>query len=130
MKIGEYVSAKTHAEFINRLLGTNYKGYGKCTLSYNNKVLWIIKLDGKKSKTGWINSISADKNEIYEFFIGNPSERMESHKIPVANQTRLVFDVIDGIRDRAYVFRGVFTYDNLSNNDKRVWKKIANEYNF
>ena len=56
MKIGEIINAKTHVNFLNKLLNKNFKAYYKNTYPYSDGLdIWFIRLDGKENKWGWTN---------------------------------------------------------------------------
>ena len=133
MKTGETITARTHAEFLNILLGKKYKAYMKCGYYFDfNNLIWMIRLDGQETSSGWCNSLEDDGNKIVEDYIGLQSQRKDSHKEPAFNQRRYVFDIIDrGWGRRDYIFRGVFEFDRAEgNNDHRVWKKVSDRANF
>ena len=47
IKAGEVIYAKTNAELLNRLLGTNYKAWMKAYRFLDNgEMLWMPRLDG------------------------------------------------------------------------------------
>lgn len=132
MKIGEVVYAKTHAEFLNKTFGTNYKAWMKCCYCLNIKYeVWMIRFDGK-ARDGWKNfyngDIIKDENLFYD--------RKSWDNIPLPKtlyHTKLVFEIIEKSSiDRMYVFKGVYEYQkDISNPYKvRVYKKLSNEFNF
>lgn len=40
MKNGEFIYANSHAEFLNKAFGTNYKGWMKCVWKYDEE--WVV----------------------------------------------------------------------------------------
>ena len=53
------IYAPTHAELLNKLLGTQLHSYMKCKRDLHNGYhIWMIRLDGEMTKDGWTNSIS------------------------------------------------------------------------
>ena len=70
MKIGEVVYARTHAELLNELLGTNYKAWMKSGIRLpDGRWLWMIELGNFVSTSGWINRL-VGMNKISEKHIG------------------------------------------------------------
>ena len=133
IKTGETITARSHAEFLNILLGKKYKAYMKCAYYFDfNNLIWMIRLDGQQTSSGWCNSLEDDGNKIVENYVGLQSMRIDSHRTPVYNQKRYVFDIIErGWGRRDYLFRGVFEFDRAEgNNDYRVWKKISDQADF
>ena len=125
-----FISAHTHAEFLNVLLGKKYKNYMKCTYRFDkDNLIWMIRLNDSITSTGWRNSlICADY--IAEVYVGNESDRIEGHKIYPVNQIRYVFDILENEdyfdpKLRFYEFRGIFKLSTeSSDNNKRLWKRI------
>ncbi|MBO5945186.1 MAG: helix-turn-helix domain-containing protein, partial [Clostridia bacterium] len=133
MKVGEFIEARTHAQFLNQLLDKNYSGYMKCGYGFNaTDLIWMIRLDGQFTSTGWCNTLEDNGNKIIENFVGSPEQRLEPHKKSVVYQKRYVFDIIDrGYGRRKYVFRGAFIFNREEgNNDYRVWKKVEDAVDF
>ena len=59
MKIGEYIYARTHADFLNELLGTNYKAWMKsCRSLPDGKQIWMIELGYFVTPAGWRNQLT------------------------------------------------------------------------
>ena len=125
-----FISAYTHAQFLNVLLGKNYSAYMKCTYNFDkDNLIWMIRLNDSLTSTGWRNRlICADYiSEIYE---GCQRDRIEGHKIYPINQIRYVFDILENedyfdSKLRFYEFRGIFKLvTENSTNDKRLWKRI------
>ncbi len=129
--VGESIDARTHAEFLNSLLGKNYKGYMKCGYPLGaTSIIWMIRLNGLESYAGWRNTISSDGLEIVEQYTGNEDMRIESHKNGTLNHLRYVFDIFDcGYGRRKYVFRGGFKCVS-DNQSRRVWQKFCDEADF
>ena len=133
IKVGDTITARTHAEFLNALLKKNYVKYMKCTFRFNPiDTLWMIKLDNKKSKEGWCNALVENGHRVVENYVGLDYERLPQHKKTAFHQRRYIFDIIeDKNKNRNYVFRGVFDFARTEgSNDYRVWKKMAESANF
>ena len=131
MKTGEFVYARTHAELLNELLGTNYKAWMKSSIMLpDGKRLWMIRLENVVSDSGWKNQlVSADRIEekiVGELKFGDQTTVLGSGKY---SEDRVVFDLIPFGSHRKYVFRGVFRINlELSSVNKNVWDKILDEY--
>lgn len=129
MKSGDIFYARTHAELLNQILGTDYKQYMKCAYNLSDDtVIWMIRLDGHESKAGWTNILRADG--IYEVYTGDPCSRLDAHKTPNYPKKRLVFDIVESAyQGRRYIFRGIYKFDDIAgDNDRRVWRKISDKY--
>ena len=130
MRENDVFYAKTHAEFLNKNFGTNYKAWGRCC--YNLSIVyevWMIRFDGR-NREGWKNSYNGDT--IKDENIKNDRTHWANMKLPkTLNHTKLVFEIIES-NERKYVFKGVYQYQqNESNPYKiRVYKKIAEEFPF
>lgn len=125
------IYASSHAEFLNKLLSISLKGYRQCTyaLDYGYEI-WMIRLDGKISKEGWVNRLLNNGNLAQEEYVGKPNDRLSGHKI-FPTKKRLIFDILDGpYHGKEYIFRGVFEIDSLSSNINRKWNKISDTYHF
>ena len=116
MRTNDIFYARTHADFLNKNFGTNYKAWMKCCYNLNSKYeVWMIRFDGKL-RDGWKNTllgdIIQDENCYYErkSWSGIPLPKTLYH-------TKLVFEIIDDNYDsRKYVFRGVYEYQkDISN---------------
>ena len=130
MKTGQIISVNTHAEFLNRLLHLQYKQYMKCTYDLGDgDTVWMIRLDGKKSSTGWINVATNGNNTIVEQYVGNAANKLPTHWI-FPNERRVIFDIRETSYSRAYVFMGVFSLDAKSSNNCRIWNKVSDTYQF
>ena len=97
-----------------------------------NHLIWMIRLNGQTTSTGWCNSLENDGNKIVENYVGPKEERLRSHTVPPYNQTRYVFDIVErGWGRRDYVFRGAFEFDRVEgNNDFHVWKRVSDRVDF
>ena len=130
MRTGELICENTHAKFLNNLLKIHLHNYRQCTYKLNNGyVIWMLRLSGVESTTGWTNTLTDSGNTILEDYTGNPFKRHPSHKT-VDCSKRLVFDIEETAKKRKYIFRGVFSYDFNSNNDRRKWNKTSDVFCF
>ena len=130
MKLNEITYARTHADFLNKKFGTNYKGWGKSVyyLNYEYEV-WMVRFDGRL-RDGWKNTYHGDiiKEENCR------KERMEWEGMPISQtlgRKKLAFEIIeDGYGGRRYVFRGVYKYQKEDSNPYkiRVYKRISEEF--
>lgn len=138
MKIGEYVYARTHAELLNELLGTDYKAWMKSSIKLpDGKLLWMIELGNFVSPSGWINRLIGS-NKISEKHIGKDFS-FEGHntykgaihdKMAWSPADRVVFDMMKIGSTRKYVFRGVFRLNREDSTEcENIWELILDEYN-
>ena len=130
MKTNEIVYAKTHADFLNKLLGTTYKAWMKGCYNINSKYeIWMAHFDGK-IRDGWKNTYLGD---IIKDVNTNPDRKTWSNmSLPkTLNHTKLVFEVIDNpYGERKYVFKGVYEYQKDISNpyETRIYKKIGDYF--
>lgn len=138
MKIGEVVYARTHAELLNELLGTNYKAWRKSGIRLpDGRCLWMIELGNFVSTSGWINRL-VGMNKISEKHIGRnfSFEGHNTYKGAIIDRQswgpteRVVFDMDKSGSLRKYVFRGVFRLNKEESTiDENIWDLILDEYN-
>ncbi len=108
-------------EFLNKNLGTDFKGYMRCSWNYNSNILvWMVRFD-KTVKAGWQNSI-IDNETVAEVFVEPLDNQLHNHKT-VNEPYRLVVD-----KAQNYKILGLYKYDTLNSKEKtyRIWKKVAN----
>ena len=131
MKTNDSIYANSHRDFLSKLLSEEFVQWRKCTYSLDNGYkIWMIRLNGEVSPFGFANKISDGGNTVSEIYVGNPKDRLPSHK-EFPTETRLIFDILDGpYGGREYVFRGVFCLDSHSDNNHRIWKKVSDQYYF
>ena len=137
MKIGEIVYARTHAELLNELLGTNYKSWMKSVKELpGGSVLWMIQLGNFVSSSGWINKL-VGMNRISERHIEKDYafERHNTYKGSIIDgqywnsADRVVFDIVKNGSNRIYIFRGVFRLNKEESTvDENIWDLIMDEY--
>ena len=138
MKVGDSISAKTHAQFLNQLLGTNYKAWMKSSIVLSSgERVWMIELGDFISPSGWINKLTSANRLSEKHTDMNFQYEHDTYKNALKtgaywdSSDRIVFDIVKGRFGRKYIFRGVFrinrTESTLSEN---VWDRIADKYNF
>ena len=129
MKVGDCFYARTHAEFLNRTFGTNYKAWMKSVWTYDaDTIVWIVRFDGK-IRDGWKNYFVSG-NRIYEENLYRREIFYGKSMRFFLTQDRIVIEIDDSSSDRKYVFRGVFRYDK-NNSDPymvRYYDKISDEF--
>lgn len=98
--IGEKIVAKTNAEFLNLLFGTNYKQYMRSIYNISNdSVVWMIRIDSTE-RSGFKNYFEDDY--IVEYSSKNPTR---SYKL-----YRYVFQIIEEDKKRKYVYLGKYRF--------------------
>jgi len=139
MKTGEFIYAKTHAEFLNTLLGTNYKAWMKSTMPLpDGKNIWMIELGRYESTSGWINKLESpdEFTETHchdEFTTHHTYVYAIQNYIPLgANYVdRAIFEIVKFANKRKYIFRGVFRISKEKSTIKQnVWNMISDNYYF
>ena len=131
MEAGNSITARTHAEFLNTVMGTNYDAWMRCTYPISDDfVMWFIRLDGRESSMGWTNTL-VSQDKIVETYTGDPNKRIDTHKTTDYPKKRAVFNIVNSGGRRKYIFKGVFKFSfKESNNDKRIWYKVSEQYSF
>ena len=134
-KIGDTIYARTHADFLNQLLSTNYKSYMKSSLHLSDgKLLWMIELGSFVSPSGWINRL--ESNLIRESHVGprfeyghNTYKRALEMRQYFDSSDRVIFDIVKTGQGRKYIFRGVFRLNREQcTYNENVWELALSEY--
>lgn len=131
LSIGQRIYARTHAEFLNSMFGTELKAYYRCIYCLNETdYVWMINLSLKTSKFGWRNYISKTDDPnigfvIKEEYVGNPLTKIPSHNYDAKNQYRYIFDIKEDFNGRYYEYKGLFRCSNDSAVNLRVWKPVV-----
>ena len=138
MKIGEVVYARTHADLLNELLGTNYKAWMKSGIRLpDGRWLWMVELGNFVSTAGWINRL-VGMGKISEKHIGRDYvfEGHSTYKYALLtgdkfdDSDRVIFDMDKSGSMRKYIFRGVFRLNKEESTlDENIWDLIMDEYN-
>ena len=128
MKTGEFIYAKTHAEFLNEAFGTNYKAWMKSSWKYDKEwVVWMVRFN--RVVDGWTNTFITDLR-IKQENLGQV-EVFEGMPIAIATtKKRIVFEIVDLVGTRKYIFRGKFVYDE-ENSDPitdQYFDKVSDEF--
>ena len=117
MKNGEVVEAKTHAEFLNKAFGTNYKAYMKCVWNYDEDwIVWMVRfnIDGVSWKNTFISDsrIKEENTNLIQISYIKPLSRLY--------KKRIVFEIVDLGYTRKYIYRGRFIYDEKNSDPYKV----------
>ena len=113
------VYAQTHAEFLNKVFGTNYKSWMKSTWKYNDSIdVWMVRF--YDCKDDWENRFIDGENVIHETYVGrSPSRNDFSPKIRVA------VAIEDRGTYRQYSVKGLYRFiPNESNVRLHVFHRI------
>lgn len=115
LKKNSIVTARTYAEFLNKIFSTNYKAWYKSTYNYSDDtVVWIIRIDSK-DRNGFKNYIEG--NNIIEESKSNPTRSLK----PI----RMIFKVIDcenGLKN--FVYLGKYMMSKDSTITRRVFVQV------
>ena len=128
---GDVIYARTHADFLNKVFGKNYRQWMKSVWNYDeNTIVWMVHFDGA-SRSGWKN----------EFINGNLIKETNVWRVDTWNgraidwavyKKRIVIEVRGGdfFESRSYVFRGVFKADEDKSDPYtvRYYEKISDEF--
>lgn len=108
MKTNDIFYADTHADFLNKVFGTNYEQWMKSVWKYDeNVIVWMVRFD-KKNRDGWRNSF-INENELLEENLILTRKKYDG--IPLQehlNLHRIVIAVDESGYRRKYIFKGVF----------------------
>lgn len=137
MKIGDYICARTHAEFLNQVLDKQYKAFMKSSIKLSDgKLLWMMDFGDFVTSAGFKNKL-VGRDKISEKHVGDDFvyERHNTYVGAIVNNKtwddsdRVVFDVVKGSLSRKYVFRGVFRLNkDESTLKENVWDLISDKY--
>ena len=130
MKNGEFIYAKTHAEFLNKVFGTHYKSWMKSVWTYNeDMIVWMVRFDGV-NRDGWRN-VFESKGCIKEENVSHKKVWCNAPIDSTLGFKKLVIEVDDSGFSRRYIFRGVYLYniEKSCPEFKRYYDKIADEFN-
>lgn len=110
--VGDKIEARTNAEFLNLVFGTNYKQYMRSIYNYSNdSVIWMIRIDSIE-RAGFKNYF---ENEcLVEYSDKNPTRSNKFY--------RYVFQIIEENKNRKYVYLGKYKFSTeLSSKEKRYF---------
>ena len=115
---GDKIKLSKNYELLNKLLGTNYKGYRKSRCKFENDCfIWMVSFT--KAKNGWKNKI-IDKNTITE-------TECYKHLKQIKGSHRLVFSK----ENRYFMFLGFFKTDKPKSTDSTTnLTKILDKFDF
>lgn len=127
--MNERFAAATHAEFLNKVFGNNYKGWYKCCWNVDGSTIaWFVRFD-QITRGGYRNTIDEEKGILWQENVYGKKE-WDGKPIDDSRRVRLVFEVIDNGADRTYRFRGVYQYLLEESNPYgvEVFKRISSDY--
>lgn len=113
MKKGDVTYARTHAEFLNKKFGTDYKGWMRCTWQYGEWTVWMVRFN--KEDGGWKNTFLSD-NRLKEENLWNTDETY----LRKVDKKKALFEIQEDGGQRKYIFRGKYVYDEKESNPLEV----------
>ena len=139
---GEVTFAKSHAELINKALGTNYSSYRKASVDleqFGNSgiIAWFVHMDGTEHGTDddyiWENFLSADETIIKEFSVSRSQKKViRKHQEEGFHPFRLAFQLDPFATDNRYCckFIGAFCLSKFLREDQTAieYKRVAKEF--
>ena len=127
MKIGDFIYARTHADFLNKAFGTNYKAWMSCVWHYTDEtIVWMVRFN--QIRSGWRN-IFISNNRIMEENLNKVTVWNGTPVKEGMHRRRIVIEIDDSGRMRKYIFRGIYVYDEKSSDpvNVRYHDKVADE---
>ena len=130
LREGQVFAARSHVEFLNRLLGLDLPNWRSSTYMYRGVSIWMIRLDGE-IRSGWRNEfITPDRIQQENVYCKKTWNGRPFLEVTKEQATRLVMEIIetpDGTRE--YVFKGVYQFNELDSDLKyQYFDKVASEF--
>ena len=113
MKKGDVTYARTHAEFLNKKFGTDYKGWMRSTWQYGEWTVLMVRFN--KEDGGWKNIFLSD-NRFKEENLWNTDETY----LRKVDKKKALFEIQEDGGQRKYIFRGKYVYDEKESNPLEV----------
>ena len=130
MKEGEFIYAKTHAEFLNKAFGTNYKAWMKSAWKYNDEwYVWMVRFNKKDG--GWKNTFVSNSCIKQENLNGvKQHDGLPMSLVAKKFKNRITFEIDESGPYRKYVFRGLYVYDDVKSDayGDQYFNKSSNEF--
>lgn len=128
---GQRIYAKTNADFLNQLFGTDYKQYMKCTYPIScqdDTLVFFLSFDGIKKSSGWRNFISGDC--FIEKCDALDDLAIRDHAcMPSFRELRVTFNKINTGSGFMFEFMGVYQTDKEKTEPtRRVWNRVSDEF--
>ena len=120
--------ARTHADFLNKVFGTHYKGWMKSVWTVTDDVIvWMVRFD-RITRDGWRNHFLSDDLLCQENVYGK--KLWNGVPIDDSQQLRLVFAIMGEGKSKTYTFKGVFRYETDKSNPqgKEYFRKMSSVF--
>lgn len=109
MKTNDIFYADTHADFLNKAFGTNYRQWMKSVWKYDdNAIVWMVRFD-KETRDGWRNSFINENELLEENLILTRTKYDGAPLRELLSLRRIVIAIDESGYRRRYIFKGVFT---------------------
>ena len=123
--LGDKIYAQTHANCLNYILGTKYRGWQRTCYNYNsNTIIWMFYKDNQE-RAGYRNKIVGDR--LIEENVFHVKKWDGKPVNPDIN--RIAFSINYYGSKRVYTFEGVFKYcpEESETYKFSVYKRISTE---
>ena len=118
MKIGDFIYARTHADFLNKAFGTNYKAWMSCVWHYTDEtIVWMVRFN--QIRNGWRNRFISN-NRIMEENLNKVTVWKGTPVKEGMHRRRIVMEIDDSGSMRKYIFRGIYVYDEKNSDPVNV----------
>lgn len=121
---GDVIYAGTNAEFLNKLLGLNYKQYMKCAYNYSDNLVILFIESGYNKSTQWKNHFSSEK--IIMEYLGNAEDMLEGHK-SFDYKNLALFEKRNYGNGKEFYFWGIYKPSHLTIK-RREYVKLKDEF--
>lgn len=114
----QIIHARTHAEFLNKVFGTNYTQWMKSTWDYSDDtIVWMVRFNGENS--GYQNRILGD-GRIIEIYTEEDRDRIMHNSRYYKHPYRLAVAIEEPYGTRQYRILGLYKI----NHDDAVERKV------
>ena len=142
LRTGDVFYGKSHADMINKAIGTNFSSYMKSTVELSDfgcagVVAWFVYMDGSihgyEDGWRWSNKLSLDGFEIDEYNVSACKDKLKKRRVEDGyNPYKLAFQIDHNETGNRHCckFVGVFRFKSFIKNDSsaETYEKVLDEF--
>ena len=142
LRTGDVFYGKSHADMINKAIGTNFSSYMKSTVELSDfgcvgVVAWFVYMDGSihgyEDGWSWFNKLSLDGLEIYEYNVSDCKDKLKKRRAEDGyNPYKLAFQIDYNETGNRHCckFVGAFRFKSFIKNDSsaETYEKVLDEF--